>query len=110
MTTQILNVMYASETAFALRLALGPLCDWSQKLADWRRRKTDSDGTMPRLMPCAGPDGEIRMLYDLADIQAFVEAYKRFDSNARRSVAPEKMQLEVVIPAPVCRLIKPLSV
>ena len=62
----------SSEVAYMLRLALGPMREWSDALTDMRRDKTDIDGL--RLLPtCRLYDGRSwRPGYTAAAIKEFI--------------------------------------
>lgn len=74
----------AAETAFALRMKLGPLRAWADFLTDNIRGKQDVAGH--RLMPsCRRRDKYLfRPAYSVADVNEFIDLVLAADSNAGR--------------------------
>lgn len=71
------KVFPASEVAYVLRQALGPMREWSDCLADMRRGKTDIDGV--QLLPtCRVYDGRAwRPGYSPDSIREFVREIRK---------------------------------
>lgn len=77
------KVYPASEVAFALRMALGPIRAWDDCLSDMRRGSTNVDGHV--LLPtCRMHDGRAwRPGYDANSVVVFINAVRATNPNCQ---------------------------
>lgn len=85
----------AGEVAYALRMALGPLREWSDCLSDMRRGKTDLDGY--RLLPtCRIHDGRCwRPGYTAASVVEFIKEIRELHPEIGTRTLPKGFEIEV---------------
>lgn len=83
MTATMTATVTASEAAYTLRVALGPLRAWGDFLADNIRGKQSVQGIT--LLPCCRKKigGAYRPMYAVTDVCAFIEAVLAVEPSAR---------------------------
>jgi hypothetical protein len=80
------TVIPAPEVAYQLRRELGPLRNWDDTLADFRRGKVKVHGCT--LLPvCMGKHrGVWRPMYAVPDVEAFIEAVRKATPGTSRGI------------------------
>lgn len=84
-----MHVIPAPEVAYLLRKELGPIRNWEDTLADFRRERTKVHGYT--LLPkCMGKSaGTWRPMYAVPEVLAFIEAVRAADPSATRNEPPQ---------------------